>query len=215
MKKIKNMEEILNQFPNLSENQIHQFDKLYALYQDWNSKINVISRKDINELYTKHVLHSLAIAKIIQFEPGTYVLDVGTGGGFPGIPLAIMFPETRFYLIDIILKKINVVKAVAEELQLKNVKAEQLRAENVKGDFDFIVSRAVTNMPDFVSWIKDKIKKTNKHEVKNGILYLKGGDLSNELKDFPKAHEYAISDFFKEEFFETKKVVHLPLKFKS
>ena len=209
------MEEILKQFPNLSEVQRAQFEKLYDVYQDWNAKINVISRKDIDELYTKHVLHSLAIAKIIQFEPGTYVLDVGTGGGFPGIPLAILFPETRFYLIDIILKKINVVKAVAESLNLKNVKAEQLRAENVKGDYDFIVSRAVTNMPDFVSWIKDKIKKTNKHELKNGILYLKGGDLTEELKDFPKATEYNISEFFKDEFFETKKVVHLSLKFKA
>ncbi len=209
------MEEILKQFPNLSEIQRDQFEKLYDVYQDWNAKINVISRKDIDELYTKHVLHSLAIAKIIQFEPGTYVLDVGTGGGFPGIPLAILFPETRFYLIDIILKKINVVKAVAESLNLKNVKAEQLRAENVKGDYDFIVSRAVTNMPDFVSWIKDKIKKTNKHELKNGILYLKGGDLTEELKDFPKATEYNISEFFKDEFFETKKVVHLSLKFKA
>lgn len=209
------MEEILRQFPNLTENQILQFQKLEGLYQDWNAKINVISRKDIDELYTKHVLHSLAIAKIQPFEPGTYVLDVGTGGGFPGIPLAILFPETRFYLIDVILKKIKVVRAVAEGLGLKNVKAEQIRAENVKGDYDFIVSRAVTNMPDFVSWIKDKIKKQNKHELKNGILYLKGGDLTEELKDFPKATEYNIADFFTDEFFETKKVVHLPLKFKT
>lgn len=209
------MEEILKQFPNLTENQILQFQKLEALYQDWNAKINVISRKDINELYTKHVLHSLAIAKIQPFEPGTYILDVGTGGGFPGIPLAILFPETRFYLIDIILKKIKVVQAVAEALELKNVKAEQLRAENVKGDYDFIVSRAVTNMPDFVSWIKDKIKKQNKHTLSNGILYLKGGDLTEELKDFPKATEYNIADFFSDEFFETKKVVHVPLKFKA
>ena len=158
-------------------------------------------------------MHSLGIAKIIQFEPGTYVLDVGTGGGFPGIPLAILFPETRFYLIDVIAKKIKVVQAVAEELELKNVRAEQMRAENVKGDFDFIVSRAVTNMPDFVSWVETKIKKNNKHELKNGILYLKGGDLSEELKDFPKATEYNLADFFEDEFFETKKVVHLPLKF--
>lgn len=208
------MEEIIKYFPNLTEIQQKQFQKLEALYHDWNSKINVISRKDIDELYVKHVLHSLAIAKITKFEPGTYVLDVGTGGGFPGIPLAILFPETRFYLIDVILKKINVVKAVAEALELKNVKAEQMRAENVKGDFDFIVSRAVTNMPDFVSWIKDKIKKQNKHELKNGILYLKGGDLTEELQDFPKATEYNISDFFDNEFFETKKVVHVPLKFK-
>lgn len=209
------MEEILKQFPDLTDNQILQFQKLEALYQDWNAKINVISRKDIDELYTKHVLHSLAIAKIQPFEPGTYVLDVGTGGGFPGIPLAILFPETRFYLIDVILKKINVVNAVAEALGLKNVKSEQMRAENVKGDYDFIVSRAVTNMPDFVSWIKDKIKKQNKHELPNGILYLKGGDLTEELASFPKATEYNISEFFENEFFETKKVVHLPLKFKS
>jgi 16S rRNA (guanine527-N7)-methyltransferase len=209
------MEEIIRQFPNLTENQIAQFQKLEALYQDWNAKINVISRKDIDQLYIKHVLHSLAIAKIQPFVAGSYVLDVGTGGGFPGIPLAILFPETRFYLIDVIAKKIKVVQAIAEALELKNVKAEQLRAENVKGDYDFIVSRAVTNMPDFVSWIKDKIKKQNKHELKNGILYLKGGDLTEELAAFPKATEYNIADFFSDEFFETKKVVHLPLKFKA
>jgi len=209
------MEEILKQFPNLTENQILQFKKLEVLYHDWNAKINVISRKDIDELYTKHVLHSLAIAKIQPFEAGSYVLDVGTGGGFPGIPLAILFPETRFYLIDVIAKKIKVVRAVADALGLKNVKAEQIRAENVKGDYDFIVSRAVTNMPDFVSWIKDKIKKQNKHNLPNGILYLKGGDLTEELKDFPRATEYNIADFFINEFFETKKVVHLPLKFKA
>jgi 16S rRNA (guanine527-N7)-methyltransferase len=209
------MDEILKQFPNLTENQILQFEKLEVLYHDWNAKINVISRKDIDELYTKHVLHSLAIAKIQPFEPGTYILDVGTGGGFPGIPLAILFPETRFYLIDVIAKKIKVVQAVVDALGLKNVKAEQIRAENVKGDYDFIVSRAVTNMPDFVSWIKDKIKKQNKHNLPNGILYLKGGDLREELKDFPRATEYNIADFFKDEFFETKKVVHLPLKYKA
>jgi 16S rRNA (guanine527-N7)-methyltransferase len=209
------MEFILKYFPDLTDVQKNQFQQLESLYQDWNSKINVISRKDIDELYVKHVLHSLAIAKIQKFEPGTYVLDVGTGGGFPGIPLAILFPETRFYLIDVILKKINVVKAVAEALDLKNVKAEQMRAENVKGDFDFIVSRAVTNMPDFVSWIKDKIKKQQKHELKNGILYLKGGDLTEELVVFPNAKEYNIAEFFEGEFFETKKVVHLPLKFKN
>lgn len=207
------MDEILKYFPNLTDIQKKQFEQLDFLYHDWNEKINVISRKDIDALYTKHILHSLGIAKIIKFEPGTFVLDVGTGGGFPGIPLAILFPETRFYLIDIIAKKIKVVQSVAEALELKNVKAEQLRAENVKGDFDFIVSRAVTNMPDFVSWVKTKIKKNNKHELKNGILYLKGGDLTEELKDFPKATEYNLADFFEDEFFETKKVVHLPLKF--
>ena len=207
------MDEILKYFPNLTAIQKEQFEKLDFLYHDWNEKINVMSRKDIDALYTKHILHSLGIAKIIQFKPGTYVLDVGTGGGFPGIPLAILFPETRFYLIDVIAKKIKVVQAVAEGLELKNVRAEQMRAENVKGDFDFIVSRAVTNMPDFVSWVETKIKKNNKHELKNGILYLKGGDLSEELKDFPKATEYNLADFFEDEFFETKKVVHLPLKF--
>ncbi|HEY4617602.1 MAG TPA: 16S rRNA (guanine(527)-N(7))-methyltransferase RsmG [Flavobacterium sp.] len=207
------MDEILKYFPYLTDIQKEQFAKLDALYHDWNEKINVISRKDIDALYTKHILHSLGIAKITKFEPGTFVLDVGTGGGFPGIPLAILFPETRFYLIDVIAKKIKVVQAVAEALELKNVKAEQLRAENVKGDFDFIVSRAVTNMPDFVSWVKNKIKKSNKHQLKNGILYLKGGDLTEELKNFPKATEYNLADFFEDEFFETKKVVHLPLKF--
>jgi 16S rRNA (guanine527-N7)-methyltransferase len=207
------MEAILKHFPNLTEVQKEQFQQLDALYHDWNEKINVISRKDIDALYTKHVLHSLGIAKIQSFEPGTYVLDVGTGGGFPGIPLAILFPETRFYLIDVIAKKIKVVQAVADALGLKNVKAEQIRAENVKGDFDFIVSRAVTNMPDFVSWVKTKIKKQHKHELKNGILYLKGGDLTEELAAFPKATLYDLADFFEDEFFETKKVVHLPLKF--
>jgi 16S rRNA (guanine527-N7)-methyltransferase len=207
------MEAILKHFPDLTEVQKEQFQQLDSLYHDWNEKINVISRKDIDALYTKHVLHSLGIAKIQPFEPGTFVLDVGTGGGFPGIPLAILFPETRFYLIDVIAKKIKVVQAVADALGLKNVKAEQIRAENVKGDFDFIVSRAVTNMPDFVSWVKTKIKKQHKHELKNGILYLKGGDLTEELKDFPKATLYDLADFFEDEFFETKKVVHLPLKF--
>lgn len=207
------MHEILTYFPDLTDIQKEQFEKLDHLYHDWNEKINVISRKDIDALYTKHVLHSLGIAKIMKFEPGSYVLDVGTGGGFPGIPLAILFPETRFYLIDVIAKKIKVVQAVAEALELKNVKAEQIRAENVKGDFDFIVSRAVTNMPDFVSWVKTKIKKQQKHALKNGILYLKGGDLTEELAAFPKATQYDLADFFTDEFFETKKVVHLPLKF--
>lgn len=208
------MTEILKYFPNLSENQQLQFKKLGELYPDWNAKINVISRKDIDELYVKHVLHSLGIAKVMHFNPKATVLDVGTGGGFPGIPLAILYPETRFYLIDVIAKKIKVVNEIVTALGLENVKAEQIRAENIKGEFDFIVSRAVTNMPDFVSWIKDKIKKKSNHELKNGILYLKGGDLSEELKDFPKATEYNLADYFSEDFFETKKVVHLPLKFK-
>ncbi|WP_016990823.1 16S rRNA (guanine(527)-N(7))-methyltransferase RsmG [Flavobacterium sp. ACAM 123] len=209
------MDQILKYFPDLTAIQKEQFKKLDFLYHDWNEKINVISRKDIDALYTKHILHSLGIAKVINFVPGTYVLDVGTGGGFPGIPLAILFPETRFHLIDIIAKKIKVVQAVVDSLELENVKAEQLRAELVKGDFDFIVSRAVTNMPDFVSWIKDKVKKKSKHELRNGILYLKGGDLTEELAAFPKATQYDLADFFEDEFFETKKVVHVPLKFTS
>lgn len=206
------MEAILKQFPNLTDIQIQQFEKLQSLYEDWNSKINVISRKDIDELYSRHVLHSLGIAKIISFTDRSKIMDVGTGGGFPGIPLAILFPESDFYLIDIIAKKIKVVNEVATALGLTNVKAEQMRAGNVKQEFDFIVSRAVTNMPDFVSWVKDKVRKSNKNDLPNGILYLKGGDLTEELKDFPKAIEYNLSDFFKEEFFETKKVVHVPIK---
>lgn len=209
------MEEILKQFPNLSDNQILQFQKLQSLYEDWNAKINVISRKDIDELYTRHVLHSLGIAKIIEFRPGSRIMDVGTGGGFPGIPLAILFPEVDFYLIDVIAKKIKVVNEVAAGLGLKNVKAEQKRAELVKQEFDFIVSRAVTNMPDFVKWVDDKVAKKQNHELANGILYLKGGDLTEELKAFPKATQYNLSDFFSDEFFETKKVVHLPLKYKK
>lgn len=209
------MEEILKQFPDLSDNQILQFQKLQGLYEDWNAKINVISRKDIDELYTRHVLHSLGIAKIIEFRPGSKIMDVGTGGGFPGIPLAILFPEVDFYLIDVIAKKIKVVNEVAASLGLKNVKAEQKRAELVKHEFDFIVSRAVTNMPDFVKWVDDKVAKKQNHELANGILYLKGGDLTEELKDFPKATQYNLSDFFSDEFFETKKVVHLPLKYKK
>lgn len=208
------MEEILLQFPDLTDVQIRQFEQLFDLYQDWNSKINVISRKDIDELYTKHVLHSLGIAKIMQFKPNTDVMDVGTGGGFPAIPLAILFPETNFYAIDVIAKKIKVVNEVAKALDLKNLKAEQKRAELVTEKFDFVVSRAVTNMPDFVTWVKGKTKKQSIHDLDNGILYLKGGDLTEELKDFPKATLYNLSDFFEDEFFETKKVVHLPLKYK-
>lgn len=206
------MEEILKQFPNLTDNQIQQFEMLQNLYEDWNAKINVISRKDIDELYTRHVLHSLGIAKVLEFKSGSKIMDVGTGGGFPAIPLAILFPEANFYAIDIIAKKIKVVNEVIKALGLKNIKAEQKRAELVNHDFDFIVSRAVTNMPDFVSWVKGKMKTKSKHELENGILYLKGGDLTEELKDFPKATEYNLSDYFSDEFFETKKVVHLPLK---
>lgn len=205
------MEEILKQFPNLTPKQIEQFKQLQVVYEDWNSKINVISRKDIDELYTRHVLHSLGIAKILEFKSGSKIMDIGTGGGFPGIPLAILFPDVEFYLIDVIAKKIKVVNEVALALGLQNVKAEQMRAENVKQQFDFIVSRAVTNMPDFVTWVKGKVKSTSKHDFQNGILYLKGGDLTEELKDFKKAKQFELSGFFKDEFFETKKVVFLPL----
>lgn len=206
------METILKHFSDLSETQINQFSKLEELYKFWNAQINVISRKDIDELYTKHILHSLGIAKVQPFKPKASILDVGTGGGFPGIPLAILFPETNFYLVDSIGKKIKVVKEVAEALELKNVKAEQIRAENVKGEFDFIVSRAVTKMDDFVKWTRKKIAKKQHHEIRNGILYLKGGDLSEELANFPNATLYDLTNFFDYEFFETKKVVHIPLK---
>ena len=208
------METIGKYFSNLSETQIIQFSKLEELYKEWNAQINVISRKDIDELYVRRVLHSLGIAKIQSFKPKTTVLDVGTGGGFPGIPLAILFPETNFYLVDSIGKKIKVVNEIVTALGLKNVKAAHIRAENVKGEFDFIVSRAVTNMNDFVKWTRTKIAKKSKHELKNGILYLKGGDLKEELVNFPKAAQYNLTNYFEEEFYETKKVVHIPLKFK-
>ncbi|NOR28537.1 MAG: 16S rRNA (guanine(527)-N(7))-methyltransferase RsmG [Lutibacter sp.] len=208
------MELLLKYFSNLSETQINQFSMLKELYAEWNAQINVISRKDIDELYVRHVLHSLGIAKIQPFQPKASVLDVGTGGGFPGIPLAILFPETNFYLVDSIGKKIKVVNEVAAALGLKNVKAEHIRAEKVKGEFDFVVSRAVTKMDDFAKWVKTKVAKKQRHELKNGILYLKGGDLTDELTNFPKASQFNLTDFFEEDFFETKKVVHIPLKYK-
>ncbi|PTX63560.1 16S rRNA m(7)G-527 methyltransferase [Kordia periserrulae] len=208
------MEIIQKYFTDLTDTQIEQFEQLEDLYKEWNAQINVISRKDIDELYLRHVLHALAIAKVQSFAAGSKILDVGTGGGFPGIPLAILFPEVKFVLVDAIGKKIKVVQAVAERIGLTNVSAYHLRAEKVKGEFDFIVSRAVTNMPDFVKWVRKKVAKKQQHELKNGILYLKGGDLTEELQDFPKATLYAISDYFEEDFFETKKVVHLPLKYK-
>lgn len=209
------MEIILKYFPNLSENQIEQFEKLYQLYLDWNSKINVISRKDIEELYVKHVLHSLGIAKVLSFEDNTKVLDVGTGGGFPGIPLAILFPSCQFHLVDSINKKLKVVNAVAEELGLENVKTTHSRVEAIDESYHFIVSRAVTAMPDFVSWVKRKIEKKSFNALRNGILYLKGGDLTEELKSFNNYTITNLSDFFNEDFFETKKVVYLPLKYKK
>ena len=209
------MDLIQKYFPELSDVQKQQFEALQRVYEDWNSKINVISRKDIQALYLKHVLHSLAIAKVQKFEPNTQILDVGTGGGFPGIPLAILFPEVKFHLVDSIQKKVNVVSAVVQALKLKNVIAAHKRAEAVEGRFDFVVSRAVTTMPSFVKWVKNKIKKEQNHSLSNGILYLKGGDLSDELASFDIVTIYDIGVFFEEDFFETKKVVHLPLKFRD
>jgi 16S rRNA (guanine527-N7)-methyltransferase len=209
------MDIIHQYFPDISEIQKRQFQQLEALYEDWNSKINVVSRKDIDELYVRHVLHSLGIAKVISFSPKSKILDVGTGGGFPGIPLAIMFPESQFYLVDSIGKKLKVVDGVAESLGLKNVRTIHARAEDIKGEFDFIVSRAVTAMPTFVGWVKHKVAKKQNNELKNGILYLKGGDLVDELQIFRTTTVYNLSDFFKEDFFETKKMVHLPIKYKG
>lgn len=209
------MKLLLNYFPNLNETQISQFEQLQELYQDWNLKINVVSRKDIDELYLRHVLHSLGIAKVQEFMPGSKVLDVGTGGGFPGIPLAILFPETRFHLVDSIGKKIKVVEEVVEGLGLKNVKATNARVETVNEQYDFVVSRAVAQMETFVRWVRNSVEKKSKHELKNGILYLKGGDLIEELSSFPKATVYPLSNYFKEDFYETKSVVHLPLKLRK
>jgi 16S rRNA (guanine527-N7)-methyltransferase len=205
------MDLLLRYFPNLTQEQIQHFRLLESLYQDWNLKINVVSRKDIDELYLRHVLHSLGIAKVQQFLPGAKVLDVGTGGGFPGIPLAILFPEAKFHLVDSIGKKIKVVDEVVDGLGLKNVKSTHGRVEQVSGTYDFIVSRAVAAMPTFVHWVDGKIAAKNRHDRKNGILYLKGGDLSEELQDFPQAEIFPLTDYFQEDFFETKKVVYLPL----
>lgn len=202
-------------FPNLTEIQFKQFEALQGLYEDWNAQINVISRKDIESLYLRHVLHSLSIAKLIQFQDGAKILDIGTGGGFPGIPLAILFPEVTFHLVDSINKKLKVVNGVAESLGLENVYTTHARAETIEGQYDFIISRAVTTMPVFVSWIKNRVAKKNTHALKNGILYLKGGDLTEELKTYSKVTLYDLSAFFEDEFFETKKIVHLPLKYKG
>ena len=209
------MELIKKYFTDLTETQLEQFSKLQELYEDWNLKINVVSRKDIDELYLRHVLHSLGIAKVMQFKPGSKVMDVGTGGGFPGIPLAILFPETQFHLVDSIGKKIKVVNEVAEGLGLQNIKTTNGRVEEVKDTYDFIVSRAVAQMETFVGWTKGKIAKKQNHDLKNGILYLKGGDLTEELEKYTSATIYDLPDFFEEEFFETKKVVHLGMKFKA
>lgn len=208
------MELILKYFPDLTKQQIEQIEKLETLYQDWNLKINVVSRKDIDELYLRHVLHALGIAKVMRFRPGSTIIDVGTGGGFPGIPLAILHPECQFHLVDSIAKKIKVVDEVVAGLGLTNVKTSHSRVEDIDETYDFIVSRAVAVMPTFVRWVKGKIKRTQNHELKNGILYLKGGDLSEELESYTSATIYDLNSYYEEDFFDTKKVVHLPLKFK-
>jgi len=202
-------------FPHLTDIQLKQFKALQGLYEDWNSQINVISRKDIEALYLRHVLHSLSIAKLIQFKSGSKILDIGTGGGFPGVPLAILFPDVTFHLVDSINKKLKVVNGVADSLGLENIYTTHARAESIQGHYDFIISRAVTNMTDFVGWIKNRVAKKSVHSIRNGILYLKGGDLSEELKPFTKATQYDLNTYFEEDFFETKKIVHLPLKYKG
>lgn len=203
-------EQLKKYFPFLTEIQLSQYETLAKEFLSWNEKINLISRKDTDNLFEHHILHSLAIAKVCKFKPQCEIMDIGTGGGFPGIPLAIMFPETKFYLVDSIGKKIKVVQALVETLGLKNVKAEQIRAENVNRQFDFIVSRAVTNLPDFMQWTKGKISKIQYHDLANGVLYLKGGDLTEELSTIKnKIKIYDIDNYFEGEFFETKKVIHV------
>ncbi|MCQ6958008.1 16S rRNA (guanine(527)-N(7))-methyltransferase RsmG [Mucilaginibacter aquariorum] len=201
---------LIKYFPEITPVQQAQFARLQELYTLWNSQINVISRKDIDLLYERHVLHSLGIAKVMTFLPGENVLDVGTGGGFPGIPLAILFPETRFHLVDSIGKKIKVVNEVAAALGLKNVKATHARAEEIKEQFDFVVSRAVTQLKDFYPWVKGKFSKQSKNKLPNGILYLKGGDLTQEIADAGlTVQQYHLKDYFEEEFFETKQVIYV------
>lgn len=202
---------ICTYFPDLSEKQINQFEQLQDLYEDWNSKINVISRKDMEQFYVRHVLHSLGIAKVISFQPGTKILDIGTGGGFPGIPLAILFPDTHFHLVDSIGKKITVVKDVARTLKLSNVEAQQARAEQLVRKYDFVISRAVTRMINFYPWVKGKIKREDINEFQNGILYLKGGEVDEEMEELDKSYVvYHLEDYFSDEFFETKKVIYMP-----
>jgi len=208
------MELINKYFDKLTDKQVEQFNHLATLYKDWNQKINVVSRKDIDEIYLRHVLHSLAIAKFIDFNQGSKIIDVGTGGGFPGIPLAILFPEAQFTLVDSIGKKIKVVDEVVSGLKLENVISINDRVENVKGHYDFIISRAVAAMPTFVHWVKGKIAKKTTHDIKNGIIYLKGGDLSEELKLYRNVNIVPITEYFEEDFFNTKKIVYLPMKYK-
>ncbi|MGZ3750925.1 MAG: 16S rRNA (guanine(527)-N(7))-methyltransferase RsmG [Mucilaginibacter sp.] len=200
---------ILKYFPDLTPQQQQQYNQLPQLYQYWNSQINVISRKDIDLLLERHVLHSLGIAKVISFLPGETILDVGTGGGFPGIPLAIMFPETQFYLVDSIGKKIKVVNEVAQAIGIKNLRAEHIRAEQVPVKVDFVVSRAVTQLKDFYPWVKGKFNKVSKNTIPNGILYLKGGDLTQEIAESGlTVRQFHLKDYFNEEFFETKQVIY-------
>ena len=206
------MESILKYFPDLSKKQKNQFNELFPLYLEWNSKINVISRKDMSSFYKHHVLHSLGISKMIYFIPGTRILDVGTGGGFPGIPLAILFPEVQFDLIDSIGKKINVVKEVSKELGIDNVSSYNIRAEHYPKRVDFVISRAVTKLKFLVPWVKNKILPKNKNILNNGIICLKGGDLTEEIKFFPEADIQLLNNYFNEPFFETKKIVYLPIK---
>ncbi|CAN5621541.1 16S rRNA (guanine(527)-N(7))-methyltransferase RsmG [soil metagenome] len=203
---------ITRYFPDLTEKQLKQFADLGPLYKDWNEKINVISRKDIDNLFTNHVLHSLGIAKVISFLPNAEVLDVGTGGGFPGVPLAILFPQTRFHLVDSIGKKITVVKEVSQALGLTNVVAEQNRAEQLRKKYDFIVSRAVTQMQEFYGWVNGKVKEKSVHAIDNGILYLKGGDIDEEMNKLKRPYSiYDLASFFSEDFFATKKIVYMPV----
>lgn len=203
-------EALFSYFPDLNPTQKLQFERLPELYELWNNQINVISRKDIDQLFERHVLHSLGIAKVMPFLPGEKVLDVGTGGGFPGIPLAIMFPDTQFFLVDSIGKKIKVVQEVAKALGLKNVRAAHIRAEQVDEKFDFVVSRAVTRLKDFHPWIKNVYNKQSKNTLPNGLLYLKGGDLTEEIAESGlKVQQFYLKDFFKEEFFDTKQVIYV------
>jgi len=204
------MEIVFKYFPDLTEIQKEQFSSLESLYREWNARINVISRKDIGYLSERHVLHSLGIAKFIQFNHGTKILDVGTGGGFPGIPLAIYFPEVHFHLIDSIGKKIKVVKAITERLGLENLTSEQARAEDISGKYDFVVSRAVTTLPEFYSWVSHVLTKTKNNSSMSGVIYLKGGDLTAEIQSLNRKFRITnLSDYFTEEFFNTKKVVHI------
>jgi 16S rRNA (guanine527-N7)-methyltransferase len=206
------MELINKYFPELTDDQRSKFGQMEELYQYWNARVNVISRQDIDTLYERHVLHSLGIAKVQGFKPGTNILDVGTGGGFPGIPLAILYPEAQFHLVDSIGKKIRVVQEIAAALKLDNVRADQTRAEKLDEFYEFVVSRAVTRITPFTGWVKKNVSRNSFHELRNGILYLKGGDLSEELAELnQKSRVYALSDYFSEEFFETKKVVYVPL----